>query len=150
MPSNAISAQGAELRFSTVVSGTSKSFTKVADVEDITGPSESNNFVEVTNHDSSAVERLPTLNDPGTVDVTVSFQPDEPTHNAGSSGLRGLLRNQSERTFRLVWPTTGTDIDEFNAWVSDFEPTAPTNDVLRADLSLQVSGSVSRLTSTST
>lgn len=150
MPSNAISAQGTVLQLSTdTVANNTTNFEDIADVEDITGPSESNNFVEVTNHDSSAVERLPTLNDPGTLDVTISFQPDEPDHNAsGSSGIRQLLRDQTKRGWRIQWPTTGNDQDEFDAWVSDFEPTAPTNDVLRADLSLQISGTINRTTST--
>lgn len=151
MPSNAISAQGTVLRIGSTSdpSSTGISYTKVADVEDITGPSESQNLIEVTNHDSSAIERIAVLNDPGTLDATISFQPDEVTHNAsGSSGLRSLLRDQTERAFRIDYPTTGTNIDEFPAFVESFEPTAPTNDVLRADVSFQLTGSITRSTTT--
>lgn len=144
MASGAISAQGTELLIGT--SAGSTVFTKVADLEDLNGPSESNNFTEITNHESSAVERLATLEDPGTLDATISFQPNEVTHNAGSSGLRGLLRNQTRRSFRVKYPTTGSDVDEFDGWVSEFNPSAPTADVLTADVTIQTAGPVTSKT----
>lgn len=148
MPSGAISAQGTKFLIgSTQLGSTSITFTEVADVEDITGPSETNTFIDITNHGSSAVERIASLNDPGTLDLTISFQPDAATHGSGSSGLRGLLRNQTKRAMRVKYPTTGTDIDEFNAIVSDFSARAPTADALRADVSVQITGAITSTTS---
>lgn len=148
MPSGAISAQGTEFLVGTTLStSTSVTYTKVADVEDLNGPGESQNFTEITNHDSSAVERLATLNDPGTLDLTISFQPNEVTHAGGSSGLRGLLREQTKRGFRVKYPTTGSDVDEFDGWVSEFNPSAPTADALTADVTIQISGAISSTSS---
>lgn len=149
MASGAISAQGTELLIGTTAdpSSTSISYTKVADLEDLSGPSESNNFTEITNHDSSAVERLATLEDPGTLDATISFQPNENTHNNSSSGLRGLLRAQTKRAFRVKYPTTGSDVDEFQGWVSEFNPSAPTADTLSADVTIQVAGPITSTSS---
>lgn len=149
MASGAISAQGTEFLIGDEadLASTTLTYTKVADLEDLNGPSESNNFTEITNHDSSAVERIATLEDPGAIDATISFQPNEVTHASGSSGLRGLLRNQTKRAMRIKYPTTGSDVDEFQGWVSEFNPSAPTADVLTADVTIQVAGPVTSTSS---
>lgn len=148
MPSGAITAQGTKFLIGDDVLGsTSVTYTEVADIEDITGPSETNTFIDITNHGSSAVERIASLNDSGGLDLTISFQPDIASHGAGSSGLRGLLRNQDKRAMRVKWPTTGSNVDEFNGILSDFNPRAPTADALRADVSVQITGAISSTSS---
>lgn len=147
------SAHGAVLRVGTTSdpSSTSISFTDIATVSDITGPSESMNFTEVTNHESSVIERIAVLSDPGTLDFDLEFDPEAVTHGTGSSGLRGLLRNQTKRVFRLDYPnTTGTVIDEMVGFVADFEPSAPQTggDSLSATVSLQIVESISEVNST--
>lgn len=149
MASGAKSAQGTKLLIGDDAGSTSTSYTELADVETGSGPSETNTFIDVTNHASSAIERIASLNDPGTLSLTISFQPDAVTHGAGSSGLRGLLRNQTKRKFRVKYPSTfGTQIDEFVGWVSSFNPSWPTADALRADVELQLSGAITSSTST--
>lgn len=147
MASGAITAHGTLLQVGSGLSGsTSTTWTTIADVEDINGPSESNTFIDITNHSSSAVERIPSLNDPGGVSLTISYQPDTVTHGATGDGLKSLLRSQTKRGWRIKWPTTGSDYDQWDGYVGTFNPTAPTADALRANVDLQISGPVSSTT----
>lgn len=148
MASGAISAQGTEFAIgSGLHASTGTTYTNVADVEDIQGPTEQNRFIEITNHASSAVERIPTLNDPGGLTLQLSFGPGSATHGS-TGGLRNLLRNQTQRGFRLKYPVaTGQQFDKFDGYVSSFEVSAPTADVLRATCEIQITGPITSTTS---
>jgi len=149
MASGAITSHGTIFQVGSGLRGsTATTYTTVADVEDVSGPTETNTFIDITNHSSSAVERLASLNDPGGVSLTLSFGPGSATHGSTGDGLRSLLRAQTKRGMRIKWPTTGTNFDEWDGFVASFEPTAPTADVLRATCTIQITGPVVATTST--
>lgn len=116
-------------------------FATVAEVKDISGPGLEADTIEVTNHSSPGAwrEKLISLLNGGEVSFPVNFLPGDATHDA-QTGLISLYLSRAVNNFRLVWPTAAEDWVIFPAAVTGFEPSAPVDDVLGADITLEVMG----------
>jgi len=137
--SNAISAFGTLLKIGD--GGSPETFTTIAEVTDISGPSLSADTIDVTNHNSAGGYRefIQGLKDAGEVTFTINFIPTESTHNAAT----GLLKDYEDgtlRNFQLVFPDAGNTTWSFAAVVTGFEPAEPIDDKLAADVTLKISG----------
>jgi len=137
--SEAISSFGTLLKIGD--GGGTESFTTIAEVRDISGPGFEQGTEEVTHHTSPGrwKERIATLLDAGEVTFELNFLPAETTHSY-SSGLLEDMVNGTKRNFQLVFPDTGATTWTFPAIVANFEPTAPVEGKLTADVTLEISG----------
>jgi hypothetical protein len=134
----AISSHGTLLQIGD--GGSPETFTTIAEVGDISGPSFSVDVEEVTSHDSAGWrEYVPTLVDAEELEFTINLILGHPTHGP-SSGLYQKLTARARNNYRLVFPTTPAQTCTFPATVVGFELEAPVAGVLRANVTLRVVG----------
>lgn len=126
---------------------TAQGFSTIAEVLDITGPGEMLNMTPVTNHDSTYVERLPTVLDGGEVTFDVNTIPGDATQGS-TGGLRNLMRNKEKRAYRLFYSSTSSRYEQFDAFVTNSELNLPVQEQIRTSFTLTTDGSVSTSTST--
>ena len=138
MTTGALAAYGALLKVGD--GATSESFTAIAEVRDIEGPELELETKEVTSHDSGGWrEYIGTLLTGGEVSFDLNFIPTNATHSY-TSGLIDDMVNRVKRNYQLVFPDGGSTVWEFAALVTGFKPSAPVEDELSAEVTLQVSG----------
>jgi predicted secreted protein len=121
--------------------GTPETFTTIAEVRDISGPSLALDTADVTSHDSPGgwEEHIGTILRSGEITFTVNFVPTHATHNP-STGLIADMVNREVRNFQLVFPNVGNTTWAFAALVTGFEPAEPVDDALTADVTLKLTG----------
>ena len=114
-------------------------FTTIAEVGTITGPSQSSEFVQVTNQDSTAHEYIAGIIDPGEISFTTNYIPQNATHKA----LLVDFKDKSKDNYELVFPTGNAgDKWTFAAAVTGAEVTAPIDGPLQLSVTLKVTGAV--------
>ncbi len=116
-------------------------FTTVAEVTEIGGPSLEMESVDMTSHDSPDgwKEYVGGLLDGGEVSLSLNYLPAHATHDA-STGMLKDMQDRTLRNFQLVFPDTGSTTWAFSALITGFEPAAPHDDKLGADVALKISG----------
>lgn len=116
-------------------------FTTIGEVGNISGPGLSTGVIDVTNHSSPdyTQEILAGLKSAGEVTFSINYIPTHATHNA-TTGLIRDWKNRTKRNFQLVWPDAGGTTWSFAAYVTGFQPTAPVEDKLAADVTLTIAG----------
>lgn len=147
------SAHGTEFRIGSTAdtSSTSITYTSIGFIGDIEGPEETVGFTEVTHHGSSAVERIPNLNDSGTVTAELRYESTNALHTSTDGALVGLLQNRTKRAVRIVMPSTvgGESVAEMSGWFSSVSNSFPAGEgVISRDFEYQIDGTVSWSTST--
>ena len=114
-------------------------FTTIAEVGTISGPSQSSEFVDVTNQDSTAREFIAGLVDPGEISFTMNYIPQNATHKA----LLTDFTDKSVDEYELAFPTgSAADKWSFKAAVTGAEVSAPIDGPMQLSVTLKVSGSV--------
>lgn len=113
--------------------------TPIAQVsETLDGPDMSTDKVETTHRDSNKKRTyMPGLQDDGEVSFSLIFDPS----NAGHDHVAGLikLREDGESDeFSIEWPD-GSEW-EFDAFVIEFNPSAPMEDAITATITLALTG----------
>lgn len=118
-----------------------ESFTTIAEVTNIGGPSLSLDAIEITSHSSTGGWRefIGGLLAGGEVSFEINYDPVGATHDA-STGLIYDMTNRTVGNFQLVFPDTGNTTWSFAALVTAFEPSEPVDDKLAASVTLKVSG----------
>src|SRR5262245_3616751 len=143
----AIAGYGSLLKRGSSASGTSGNpFVTVAEVKNISGPSTEVSTIDVTTHSSAASgnyrEFIPSLIDPGTIDVDMNWVPGNTTH----SNLWTDLQNRTLRDWQIITPTMGGAASgstiSFAAYVVGLPKEFPTDDVMSATLNLRITGAV--------
>lgn len=120
--------------------GSPETFTTIAEVLDISGPSVEVDTEDVTSHDSGGWrEHIATLVDAGEVEFEINFIPGNATHGP-TAGLWQKLVNRAKGNYKLIFPTTPVTTCQFSAYVTNFELEAPVAGVLRASVTLRVIG----------
>lgn len=121
--------------------GATESFTTIAEVKDIDGPSLEQGTEEVTTHSSTAGWRefIGTLLDGGEITFDVNLIIAGATHDA-STGLIADLVAKTVRNFQLVFPDDATTTWEFAALVTSFAIGAPVEGGLGASITLKLTG----------
>lgn len=122
------------------------SYATILEVTDISGPGFATDSVEYTSHDSAnkAREFGPGLIDSGEVTFSVNYQPAATTHG-NSAGLLYVWKNRATRNWKLIFPDGSTTTWIFSAFITKFEPKAPIDDKLSADITLKITGLPSTL-----
>lgn len=136
--SDAIAAYGTLLKLGTT-NTTAASFTTIAEVGDIDGPSDSVDTIEVTNHSSAGARKefIAGLIDSGEVSFPINWIPSDATHDE-TTGLEKVKNDREMRKYQIIFPDA-TQM-EFSALCTKFARKAPVAGKLSADITLKVSG----------
>lgn len=121
---------------------TNETFTTIANVASISGPSLEADQVDVTSHDSPNMfeEFVGGIKRGGEVELELNFDPSESTHDQVLDDFdSGLGHN-----YQLVFPTDPAITWTFAAIVTKFSPDAPFDDKLSATVTLKLTGPVTR------
>ena len=122
-----------------------ETFTTIAEVRDISGPSFAVGTEDVTNHDSNGWrEHIPTIIEGGEVTFDINFVGGA-TQGFASGSLYDDMIDKTKRNFQIVLPAgvgSGNDTGSFAAYVTGFELSAPVEGVLTASVTLSITGSV--------
>ncbi|WP_439150832.1 phage tail tube protein [Sulfitobacter sp.] len=112
-------------------------FTVLAEVTDITAPSDSVDIIEATHMSSPdrTKEFVAGLNDPGECSFDIHFIP-----GAGDDTVIQALRNAgTKNNYQITWPNGRTWT--FAAILTGYAPTAPVNDRMTATVTFKVTSS---------
>lgn len=138
--SDAISSFGTLLQLGDGATPT-EVFTTIAEVRDISGPALEATEHDVTSHSSSGAygESIPGRLDAGELSFEINYVPTEGTHDA-TTGLLDEFVNRRRSNYKLVFPDGGSTTWQFSAYVRRFEPLAPVDGVLRANVTIRIVG----------
>ena len=128
------------LRVNTVTT----TFVDVGQVRDISGPSMTQDAVEVTARDTSKWRAFtPGLRDGGEVTFDLIYDPNLASHSATNTttGLVNFLLTGTAKTFRLVM--SDSNYFSFSGIVTAFTPESPLEDAMTASCTIKVTGAVS-------
>lgn len=143
--SNAWWAYGSQLKIGDDGT-TTETFTKVAEIQDIDGPSMSRDAIEVTSQDSASGWRefIPGMRDGGEVGITANWIPAAATQD-GSAGVLSKFTDDDLHNWKIVTADDGSsgtmDID-FAAIVTDFNVSLPMEEQAQLEFTLKISGAV--------
>lgn len=118
-----------------------ENFTAIAQCSNISGPGLEVNVLDVTSHDSPNGwrEKIAGLKDGGEVTLTIHYDPANATHDA-TTGLLDEFRSGRVSNYQMVFPDAASTMWEFAALVSRFEPRAPVDGALTADVRVTITG----------
>ena len=136
MSENAIKAQGTLLQLG---SGSPLSYNTIAEINSFGGPGGSVSVIDVTDLSSSAKEKIAGMNDNGQLSLECNFVPGNAQHVA----LREAKEAGSTISVKLIF--TDADLTEwtFNAIVVGFSVSGAVDGVVKASITLEVSGEIS-------
>ncbi|MFJ8863611.1 phage tail tube protein [Streptomyces sp. NPDC102451] len=116
------------------------SFTAIANVSDISGPSRSREAIEVTAHDSPNKYRefIKGLKDGGEVEITLNYDPGSSTHAA----LDADFEEDDLRDYQVILLPGEPDEHtwEFSALITDLGDEFPTDDKAERTATFKISG----------
>lgn len=118
-----------------------ETFTTIAELKNISGPSLSADVIDVTVHNSGTPWRrfISGLLDGGEITFDVHFVPQNATHSY-SSGLLSDFVNRVKRNFQLVFPDAGVTTWTIPGIVVNFDMNADPADALLASVTVKVNG----------
>lgn len=139
MATSATSGYGVKLKRGD--GGGPETFTDIAEVMDIEGPSLKMDLADATNQDSAGrfKEFVPTLLDGGEVGLTLNFLPADATQSYSAGVLQDMI-NRTKRNFKIVFSNAGSTAWTFAAYVTEFAPSAPVGERLTAKVTLKLTG----------
>jgi len=130
------------LREDPVDSGT---FVAVAEVKSINGPSQSRDAVEATHleSDDDHTEYVPGVAEGGEVSLVLNFRPEH-TSQGSTAGLYKDFQEGTFRNWKIAFPQfPGTPTLGLAGFLTGWEPSIATKDLLTVAVKLKVSGRVS-------
>jgi hypothetical protein len=115
-------------------------FTKIAELVNLTPVGISFNMVDASAHDGAGWgTSIPTQKRGVDMRVEINLVPAHPTHDE-ITGLIGLALNKVRRDWLVVLPDAGKTTIAFQAWVSDHGTQTPVDGVLRSNPMLSIDG----------
>lgn len=135
MASNAIGGFGTLVKIGD--GGGTEVFTTIAELKTIKLPGIKNTIIDVTSHSSPGGirEKLAVLGEITEMSFDVSFIPTNATHSYTSGLLRDALA-RNKRNFKVVLPDAAGTTWQGAAYVEEFTPEAPLDNVLKASIKL--------------
>lgn len=136
MTTDAIAGVGAQFKRGDGESN--ESFTAVAEVNSIDGPTMTKSFIDVTSLDSTGGYRefIGGFRDAGEVTLNMNFSRD------GYDDMKDDFESDSARNFQIVMPDTGETTFEFAALVTSVPLAITPDDKITAAVTLKLSGQV--------
>lgn len=117
-------------------------FTKIAELVNLTPIGISFNMVDCSAHDGSGWgSSIPTFKRGVDMRVEINLVPDHPTHDE-ITGMIGLALGKIRRDWLIVLPDAGKTTIAFQAWVSDHGTVTPFDGVLRSSPVLSIDGAM--------
>ena len=137
--SSAIKARGTKIKIGD--GGTPETFTTIAEVTDISGPTDDTEEIEVTNHDSPAGTKEVIMGDRdlGTLTFSGNFIPTNATHD-WLTGMVAVHKAGTKHNFQLVYPDVGNTTRAFQAYIKTLTVKAASKAVLSFDGTLRITG----------
>jgi len=128
---------GTGARFLASDMASAPTFTEVANVTSISGPSISRDTYDVTAHDSTGGYRefIGGLRDGGEVSFDLNFDPSEATHQT----LIGYLGDSVARDYQVTLPDDAATF-EFSAFLTGWEVGLPIDDKITASVTFKITG----------
>jgi len=120
------------------VTATPVTWTQCKNLTSIKGLDGSAKEIDVTNHDSAAVEIVLGLVDNG----SISMEFDGDGADSGQQSLQTAKEDTAIRTFKYTLPSGTNATATFNGYVKKFDMSAPINDKYKRMLDLRISGAV--------
>lgn len=123
--------------------GGSPTYVALGEVSDITPPSISKDVIDTTHHGSTGGVRtfVGGLVDNGEMSVTVNYDPA----TASQTALRDLAKTANTgavSAFKIAYNNTDASTLEFDGIVTGFEQSTPIDDVIKATITIKVSGQI--------
>lgn len=120
----------------------STSFTALAQIRDISGPSLAKGTAETTHRNSTGRWRtfVSTLRDGGEITFDLVFDPDDASHAL----MLTAFEENNGQNFRVTFPDATPATWTFLGEITAFEPSAPMEDALTASVTIKVSGAITR------
>ena len=119
------------------------SFTTIAAIRDIAGPTLALNTVEVSTRDSAWRKFAATMIDGGEVTFDIVYDPDTATHGeAALGGLVYALEQRRREQFKLSFADSTPATATFYGFVTRFQPKTPMDGAQTADVTLKIDGSI--------
>jgi hypothetical protein len=135
--SGEVKTQGTKLQLGST--GSPTTWTDTANVTSISGLGGQKGDIEVTNFDSLAKEFLTGLEDPGQLQVEVNINPAD----TSQSDVWDLKESGELRFWQIrLAGTSPFNTYTFKATVQQFQINFQTDDVVRATITLRISGSI--------
>ena len=141
MTTSAVFGYGAKLQISDMAE--TATFSDVAEIEGLSGPSLSADEIDVTTHDTTDGYRefIQGLKDAGELSVEANFIPTEDTHKESADASLLAAYNSGEKTdFKLVFPDANSTEWAFSAIVTGFEVDIPVDEKMTFSCTLKLSG----------
>ncbi len=116
-------------------------YTTIPEARDITLTPPSQTYEDATHQESPGdyAEQVPILKENGSASFEINFKPSDSVQ----SDLEGDQESQSLRYWRIAYPQFERQY-EFEGYVSQFDHQAPVRGILRANVTIQVTGEVTR------
>lgn len=136
------SAFGAVLKIGSTDVVASATYTTVAQVSNISGPSMQMDTIDVTTHDSSGGFRefVEGLVDPGEVTFDLVYDPDAATHANSSGGVVYELHQRTKKAWSLDFTDSTATVVKFQGFVTSFEPSMSVDGAMTASLTIKITG----------
>lgn len=136
-----ISTQGATIRVLDA-SGSPEVYDDIACATSITGPTGSRQVIDTTCLTSTGREKNVGIPDFGQATFSVIFSTtSSDNHVTSSISLWENFLSGTRQTFRIIVPNSPEDYLQFNAYVLGFSINQNIDDVVRADVTLEIDGS---------
>jgi predicted secreted protein len=133
MSSNAVSGVGTEFR-----RWSGSAWVQLAEINSITGPTMTRDFIDVTSLDSTSGYRefITGFRDAGTISLAMNFTRD--TYDA----FKADFEDPESNFYEIVLPDVENTTLEFEGLVTEVPITIPTDDKITADVTIKISGPV--------
>lgn len=139
--SNAWWAYGSEFKLGDGES--TETFTAVAEVRDISGPTLSRDTIEVTNQDSDDgwKEYIPSWRDGDTVTIQANWLPNDSTQD-DSTGMLSHFEDDDLHNYQIVTPTAIGITVSFSGFITQMPLSLPLTAQAQVEFSIKISGAV--------
>jgi hypothetical protein len=111
---------------------------KIGEVKSFNGPGGQASEIDVTTLESTAKEFLMGLQDEGEISMEVNFDPAD----VGQVFCRNARANQTRNSYRITLPNAAATKLDFLAFCKGFSLAGGVDDVVKASLTLRVTGAV--------
>lgn len=135
MSENAIKAQGTLLKLG---AGSPLSYTAIAEINSFNGPGGSVSVIDVTDLSSTAKEKIAGMNDNGQLSFECNLIPS----NTQQVALKTAKENGTTISIQIIFTDTEETTWTFNAIVVGFSVSGAVDGVVKASISLEISGNI--------
>ena len=139
MSSNALEAQGMLIKIGNGASP--EVFSTISEIKTFSGPTGSAAVIDVTDLSSTAKEKRMGLADEGQLSFTINYIPDNTQHTL----LRTRRASRDETDFKMVFTDDSPSTTwSFSAFVTGFAVSGAVDNVVEANVTLEITGSITQ------